>query len=209
MKDPTKEPAQRMRRAERREQILAAATRAFARGGFAATSLDDIAAEAGVTRVILYRHFESKTDLYRAVLDRFCSLLADRVSEPVGGFTDAAVAGLVEAATAEPEGFRLLFQHAAREPEFRAWALQFRQGMTEAAHRQIGAIVADRTWARWASQLAPVVAVEAVIAWLDAGQPEPERAADRIGRAIEAVITAAARPNVDGRRGPKSRRRSS
>ena len=33
----------RLRRAERREQLLAAATQAFARGGFAATSLDDIA----------------------------------------------------------------------------------------------------------------------------------------------------------------------
>ena len=35
----------------------------------AATSLDDIAAEAGVTRVTLYRHFDSMTDLYQAVLD--------------------------------------------------------------------------------------------------------------------------------------------
>src|SRR5690606_5605344 len=103
--EPAKEPAQRMRRAERREQILAAATRAFARAGFAATSLDDIAAETGVTRVILYRHFESKTDLYRAVLDRFCAVLADHVREPVGGFTAAALAGLVGAAAAEPDGF--------------------------------------------------------------------------------------------------------
>jgi len=159
--------------------------------------------------VILYRHFESKTDLYRAVLDRFCSVLADLVRETVGEFTNAAVAGLVGAATAEPDGFRLLFQHAAREPEFRAWARQFQQGMTEAAHQQIAAVVADPTWARWASQLAPVVAVEAIIAWLDAGQPDPEHAADRIGHAIDAVITAAARSTVDGRPSPKSRRRPS
>jgi AcrR family transcriptional regulator len=197
-----------MRRAERREQILAAATRAFARTGFAATSLDDIASEAGVTRVILYRHFESKTDLYKAVLDRFCGVLAEQVREPVGGFTDAAVAGLVRAATVEPDGFRLLFQHAAREPEFRAWAQQFQQAMTEAAHRQIGAVVPDPTWARWASQLAPVVAVEAIIAWLDAGQPDPEHAAGRVGHAIDSVISAAARFNLDGRPGRKPRRRA-
>src|SRR6266508_4263222 len=72
-------PVRRLRRAERREQILAAATRAFARAGFAATSLDDIAAQAGVSRAILYRHFDSKTDLYRAVLDRACTRLADAV----------------------------------------------------------------------------------------------------------------------------------
>ncbi len=49
------EPGRRLPRAQRREQILTAATEAFARSGFAATSLEDIAAEAGITRVILYR----------------------------------------------------------------------------------------------------------------------------------------------------------
>ena len=43
-------PTRRMPRAQRREQILAAATRAFARAGFANTGLDVVAAEAGVTR---------------------------------------------------------------------------------------------------------------------------------------------------------------
>ncbi|MPZ51108.1 MAG: TetR family transcriptional regulator, partial [Dehalococcoidia bacterium] len=40
---------QRLGRRERREQILVAATRAFARTGFEATSLDDVAREAGIT----------------------------------------------------------------------------------------------------------------------------------------------------------------
>ncbi len=209
MVDGRVEPVRRMRRAERREQILAAATRAFARNGFAATGLDDIAAEAGVTRVILYRHFESKTDLYRAVLDRFCGKLAEGINEPVGGFTGAAVDGLVRAAAAEPDGFRLLFQHAAREPAFRDWAQQFRQVMTDAAHAQIATVVADPAWARWAAQLAPVVAVEAVIAWIDAGAPDAERAAGRIDQAIDAVIATAAASTVDKRRAATARRRAS
>ncbi|MCA2219436.1 TetR/AcrR family transcriptional regulator [Jidongwangia harbinensis] len=70
--------------------MLAAATKAFARNGFTATGLDDIAAEA---RVILYRHFDSKTGLYQAVLDRFCAVLGDHVAQPVGGFTDASIDG--------------------------------------------------------------------------------------------------------------------
>jgi AcrR family transcriptional regulator len=77
------EPVRRLPRAQRREQILAAATEAFARSGFAATGLDDIATEAGVTRVILYRHFDSKTELYQAVLDRMCARLDAHVEEPV------------------------------------------------------------------------------------------------------------------------------
>jgi AcrR family transcriptional regulator len=185
-------PVRRLPRAQRREQILAAATRAFARTGFAATSLDDIAAEAGVTRVILYRHFDSKTDLYRAVLDRVCRLLGTHVSERVGGFTEASIDGLMAAAAAEPAGFRLVFQHAAREPEFRAWADQFRRYITEAAYQQISRMVPDQAWAGWAAQLAPTVVIEAVTAWLDAGQPDPARAADRVRQAVGGVITAAA-----------------
>ncbi|MFJ8579947.1 TetR/AcrR family transcriptional regulator [Micromonospora sp. NPDC093277] len=186
--------AGRLPRAKRREQILVAATRAFARAGFAGTSLDDIATEAAVTRVLLYRHFESKTDLYHAVLNRVCALLTTHVDEPVGGFTGASVDGLLAAAADEPAGFRLLFVHAAREPEFQACIDAFRTEMTNIAHAQIKAAVPDETWARWAAQLAPTVAVEAVIAWLDAGQPDAAAAADRIRRVIAGVIAAAGAP---------------
>jgi len=188
------EPARRLPRPQRREQILAAATTAFARNGFTATGLDDIAAEAGITRAILYRHFDSKTDLYQAALDRFCAVLGDHVAEPVGGFTDASIDGLLKAAIAEPAGFRLLFVHAAREPEFKALAEQFRADITEAAHLQISKLVGDPAWARWASRMAPTAAIEAIIAWLDAGQPDPNLAADRVRHVVAGVITAAAAP---------------
>lgn len=206
---PAARPVRRLRRAERREQILAAATRAFARSGFAATGLDDIAAEAGITRVILYRHFDSKTELYQAVLDRFCGLLAAHVAEPVGGFTDASIDGLLRAAAADPAGFRLLFQHAAREPEFKAQAEQFRADITQAAHLQISAMLPDdQGWARWAAQLAPAAAIEAVVAWLDAGRPDPDRAADRIRHVIAGVLTAAAaQSDLDRLPTPDVRRR--
>jgi AcrR family transcriptional regulator len=186
------EPVRRLPRAERRDQILAAATTAFARNGFTATGLDDIATEAGITRVLLYRHFDSKTDLYQAVLDRFCAVLGEHVAEPVGGFTDASIDGLLQAATAEPEGFRLLFAHAAREPEFSALAERFRTEITNIAYRQVSTVVADDRWARWAARLAPTAAIEAILAWLDAGRPDPERAADRIRQVIAGVLAAAA-----------------
>ena len=192
MAETKSEPVRRLPRAQRREQILAAATTAFARNGFAATSLDDIATEAGITRVILYRHFDSKTDLYQAVLDRFCAVLSDHVAEPVSGFTAATIDGLLDAAIAEPAGFRLLFVHAAREPEFRAAVDRFRSDITEIAHLQISKVVTDQAWARWAAQLAPAAAIAAIIAWLDAGQPDPDLAADRVRQVIAGVITAAA-----------------
>ncbi len=188
----TSAPVRRLRRAERREQILAAATQAFARAGFAATSLDDLAAQAGVSRAILYRHFDSKTDLYRAVLDRARARLAAAVG--VRDFTDASIDALLGAAASDPDGFRLLFHHAAREPEFRSEMDQFRARNVAAAHRQLAQVIPDRRWARWAAQLAPAVAIEAVTAWLDAGQPDRTQAANRVRQALAGVIQAAQQP---------------
>jgi AcrR family transcriptional regulator len=181
----------RLSRVERREQILAAATKAFAASGFTSTSLDEVAAATGVTRVILYRHFDSKADLYQAVLDRMCARLEAHVDEPVGGFTDDSIDGLLAAATESPSGFRLLFQHALREADFKEPIEKFRADIAEAAHLQIRQVVPDHTMARWAAQLAPAVAIEATIAWLDAGQPDPEHAAARIRRVVMGVVEAA------------------
>jgi AcrR family transcriptional regulator len=182
-------PGQRLRRAERREQILAAATRAFARAGFAATSLDDVAAESGISRVILYRHFDSKSELYRSVLDRACAQLAATVGED--NYTPGSIEALLGAAARDPDAFRLLFHHAAREPEFRAEVDRLRADAVDVAYRHLAQLIPDRAWATWAAQLAPTVAVDAVIAWLDAGRPDRDKAAERIGQVLAALIAAA------------------
>jgi AcrR family transcriptional regulator len=182
-------PGRRLRRADRREQVLAAATRAFARTGFAATSLDDIAAEAGISRVILYRHFDSKHEMYRAVLDRACTRLADSVG--ADNFTADTIPTLLRAAADDPDGFRLLFRYAAREPEFRDLTDGLTTAATDLAHRHLAAMIPGERWAAWAAQLAPIVTIEAVIAWLDAGQPDPDQAGHRVAQAVEGIIKAA------------------
>jgi hypothetical protein len=111
---------------------------------------------------------------------------------PAGGFTDASIDGLLEAAAESPAGFRLLFNHALREPEFSERIEKFRADITAAAFLQIAALVPDEGLARWAAQLAPVAAIEAIIAWLDAGQPDPAQAAARTRQVIIGVIGAAA-----------------
>lgn len=184
-------PARRMPRAERREQILDAATRAFARAGFAATGLEDVAAEAGITRVLLYRHFDSKADMYRAVLDRACRRLQGAVG--TDEFDDRAIPALLRAAAAQPDAFRLLFRHAAREPEFRDVTEGLAAAATEVARRNLAARIPDGPWLTWASRLVPALTVEAVIAWLDAGQPDPGAAADRIGEVVHGAVRAAQR----------------
>lgn len=46
-------------------------------------------------------------------------------------------------------------------------------------------------WARWASALVPTVAIEGVIAWLDARQPDQATAAGPIGLALGAIVETA------------------
>lgn len=186
-------PVRRMRRADRREQILDAATCAFARTGYAATGLDDIAGEAGITRVILYRHFDSKNAMYRAVLERAGSRLAATVG--TGNYDETSIPALLHAAAADPDGFRLMFRHAMREPEFRDLTEGLTRTTTEVAHRHLAAEIGDERWAAWAARVVPSMVIEAVIAWLDTGRTDDvDAAAERIGHAVHGVIDAARRP---------------
>ncbi|MFE3450325.1 TetR/AcrR family transcriptional regulator [Nonomuraea sp. NPDC059194] len=194
--DRLAEPVRRMRRTERRQQILDAATKAFARAGYSATSLDDVAAEAAITRVLLYRHFDSKADMYQAVLDRACERLVQATG--ADDFGDDAIPALLRAASADPDGFRLLFRHAAREPEFRDLIDSLTAASREVAERNLAKRIQPGPWRSWAANLLPTLTVEAVIAWLDAGQPDPAEAAERISQVVHGVIAAAQDDRVEG-----------
>ena len=63
-------------RRARREEIIAAAVRAFGRKGFAAASMADILEEAGVSAGALYGHFKSKSEL---VLEVATSVIGGRL----------------------------------------------------------------------------------------------------------------------------------
>jgi AcrR family transcriptional regulator len=172
-------------REQRREQILAAATPILARAGHAGTSLDDIAAAAGISRMIIYRHFASKDDLYRAATRRAADRLAGAVRDEL---TDTSVHALVSWASADSPAFRLLFHQAAREPRFRHDIDELRGEMAEEVYRNLAEVIDDQLWARWAAQLCVTVTIEAIMAWLDLGQPEPTKAAVHIDHAVKAVL---------------------
>ena len=59
----------RMHAEDRHRQLLRSAIDCFARNGFGGTKTKDIAAAAGVSEAILFRHFATKEDLYHAILD--------------------------------------------------------------------------------------------------------------------------------------------
>lgn len=60
----------RLPAAQRREQLLDTAAKLFAVHGYAGATTAQIAREAGVTEPIIYRHFDSKRDLFVALIER-------------------------------------------------------------------------------------------------------------------------------------------
>lgn len=83
-------PATRMHAEERRAQVLEAAMRAFGHGGYAGTSTDAVAKEAGVSQPYVVRMFGSKRELFLAVHEQavqrikaaFEAVLAEQPFDP-------------------------------------------------------------------------------------------------------------------------------
>ncbi len=71
------EKISRMAAEDRRELVLQAATRAFAQGGYAGTSTDAVAREAGVSQPYVVRMFGTKLDLFLEVFTRSVGRIRD------------------------------------------------------------------------------------------------------------------------------------
>src|SRR6185312_8365305 len=67
-------PNTRMSATDRRAQLIDVAIDLFSKKGFAGTTTREIAAAAGVTEAIIFRHFATKQDLYKAILDTKCGI---------------------------------------------------------------------------------------------------------------------------------------
>ena len=70
--------SQRLPATARREQILDVALDVFATSGFHGSSMNDVAEAAGVTKPVLYQHFDSKRELYQALIDDVGNRLLDQ-----------------------------------------------------------------------------------------------------------------------------------
>lgn len=69
----------RLPREQRRAQLLEAATAVFVRSGYRSASMEEIAQAAGITKPVLYQHFDSKEHLARAVIEQLGASLVDQV----------------------------------------------------------------------------------------------------------------------------------
>jgi AcrR family transcriptional regulator len=168
---PSRTATRRLSQDDRRASIVLAAGRAFAGAGFAATSMEQLATEAGVTKLILYRHFDSKEGLYRAVLERVSARLAEEFAAAAARQHRLGVAApaFLAVAREDPDGFHLLWRHSAREPEFASYAAEFRALAVRAARALLADRLPDPALHDWAAETVVAYLVEAVLNWLAHG----------------------------------------
>lgn len=189
----------RLPRAQRREQIVRAAAAAFLSNGFDKTSMEDIARAAGVTRLIVYRIFESKDALYLAVLTAVLDDLgasftpSPRVRTPEHGGSVAPT--LLGVARRHPDGFRLLWRHTSNQVEFAELYSLFKAAATDYAATLLAPAMADETMMRWAAESLVSTIYESICLWLDSGDPSRDDTFLRLlGDGLRATVMAWMRP---------------
>ncbi|MFM7507941.1 MAG: TetR/AcrR family transcriptional regulator [Actinomycetota bacterium] len=132
----------RLPAAERRTQLIQVATRVFARDGFTATSMNDVAEAAGVTKPVLYQHFASKRDLFVELLTEIGAELQDTIAKATADATgprqqiEQGFRAYFRYVDEHPDSYRVLFGSGSRrDPEFASF--------TRAVEDSIAALIAE------------------------------------------------------------------
>ena len=107
----------RMTGQQRRAQLLDVARELFAERGFEATSIEEIAHRAGVSKPIVYEHFGSKEGVYAVVKDREVQRLIDDITRALEGdhprvLLEQAAGALLAYIETQTDGFRILVRES-------------------------------------------------------------------------------------------------
>ncbi len=107
-------PRVRMTGAQRRQQLLDIGRELFGQRGYEATSIEEVAARADVSKPVVYEHFGGKEGLYAVVVDREMQLLLDRFASALSApgspreLLERAALVLLDYIEDDTDGFRVL-----------------------------------------------------------------------------------------------------
>jgi AcrR family transcriptional regulator len=196
--------------AERRQQLLEVARELFSERGYEATSIEEVASRADVSKPVVYEHFGGKDALYAVVVDREMRLLLERFESALssGGqpreLLERAALVLLDYIEEDTEGFLVLTRDS---PPVTGTAGTYSSLIGEVARkvehilgRQFGARGYDRQLAELYSQA--LVGMVALVGqwWLEKRSPDKrEVAAHLVNLAYNGLAHLEAEPRlVDG-----------
>ncbi|MEI8240438.1 MAG: TetR/AcrR family transcriptional regulator, partial [Actinomycetota bacterium] len=157
------------RRLQRREQIIDVAAECFAAANYADVPMEDIATRAGVTRMMLYRYFESKDDIYTAVLDRVAEAITLELASLQTPVTSDSVTRVHFAvAASNPAGYRLFWTRARSEPLFAGHTAALERRVHDVSAQLLAEWVDLGPMQSWAGEVATRFTVSAALTYLDA-----------------------------------------
>lgn len=140
----------RLPAARRRNQLLEIAVQVFARRGFHATSMDEVAESAGVTKPVLYQHFRSKRALYLELLEEVGTELREAITKASVEASgprqqvEAGCAAYFRFVAEHRSEYRLLFGGGARrDKEFAEAVQRVEEGIAETVAQFIEADIDD------------------------------------------------------------------
>jgi len=107
------------REAERREAFMRVAARVFRQHGLAGATMEQVAAAAGVTKVVLYRRFPSKDALIQGIFTETLRRLKAQDEKAWRGYGNGMRKSL-DAARSFEDGFILLVRHGDQDPAYQA-----------------------------------------------------------------------------------------
>jgi AcrR family transcriptional regulator len=110
-----------MSAAQRREQLILIGRQIFAERGFDATSIEEIASRAKVSKPVVYEHFGGKEGLYAVVVDREVRNLLERITNALTAghpreLLEQAALALLDYIESETDGFRVLVRESPPLP---------------------------------------------------------------------------------------------
>lgn len=180
------------RRARRRQQIVAAAAECFAQHTYADVHLDDLAHRAGITKMMLYRYFEGKEDIYRAVLDQ----MVDAITRELAGLespvtSDAVTRAHFAVATEHPFGYRLFWSRARAEATFARHIAELERRVNDLATELLAEWVDLGPLRSWAGEVATRLSVAATLAYLSrADELDPTLVESYASEGLSGLVTA-------------------
>ncbi|MDZ4370822.1 MAG: TetR/AcrR family transcriptional regulator [Phenylobacterium sp.] len=107
------------REAERRQEFMCVAAKVFRQHGLARATMAQVAAAAGVTKVVLYRRFPSKDALIQAIFAETVQRLKAQDATPWTGYGGGMRKALTAARSFE-DGFILLVRHGDQNPAYQS-----------------------------------------------------------------------------------------